>query len=63
MFSGAFVLCVHDNDANKGNCVKHYKIRKMDNGGCYITPKAIFASQVDLVRHYQGELWAEGVLR
>ncbi|KAK3783208.1 hypothetical protein RRG08_047000 [Elysia crispata] len=58
---GAFVLCVHDNDANKGNCVKHYKIRKLDNGGCYITPKAIFSNQIDLVRHYQAN--QEGLCR
>ncbi|XP_055885177.1 tyrosine-protein kinase SRK2-like [Biomphalaria glabrata] len=50
---GMCVLCVHDEDAKRGDCVKHYKIRKMDNGGCYITSKSVFATHVELIKHYQ----------
>lgn len=50
---GSFVLCVHDNDPRRGDCVKHYKIRKLDNGGCYITSKAVFTTHSELIKHYQ----------
>ncbi|XP_046355449.2 tyrosine-protein kinase SRK2-like [Haliotis rufescens] len=49
---GAFVLSVRDNDAAKGNCVKHYKVRNMDSGGCYITPRKTFTNLIEIVNHY-----------
>ncbi|CAG10022.1 unnamed protein product, partial [Tetraodon nigroviridis] len=36
-FPGAYSLSIRDWDDNKGDHVKHYKIRKLDNGGYYIT--------------------------
>jgi len=35
--------------------VKHYKIRKLDNGGYYITTRAQFESLQKLVKHYRGK--------
>ena len=51
-----FVLCVHDHDTKRGDCVKHYKIRKLDNGGCFITSKALFNNHTELIKYYQGIL-------
>lgn len=38
----------------KGDNVKHYKIRKLDNGGYYITTRAQFETLQKLVKHYTG---------
>lgn len=38
----------------KGDHVKHYKIRKLDNGGYYITTRAQFETLQQLVQHYSG---------
>lgn len=35
--------------------MKHYKIRKLDTGGYYITTRAQFDSVQELVQHYIGE--------
>lgn len=40
----------------KGDHVKHYKIRKLDNGGYYITTRAQFETLQQLVQHYSGNL-------
>ncbi|CAL1532203.1 unnamed protein product [Lymnaea stagnalis] len=58
---GMVVLCVHDKDPSRGDCVKHYKIRKLDNGGCYITSKTVFSNHADLIKHYQSK--DEGLCR
>jgi fyn-related kinase len=44
---GNYSLSVRD-----GETVKHYRIRKIDGGGCYIAPRAMCSSLDDLVRHY-----------
>ncbi|XP_072465627.1 tyrosine-protein kinase Fgr isoform X2 [Notamacropus eugenii] len=49
---GAYSLSIRDWDENKGDHVKHYKIRKLDNGGFYITTRAQFDSVQQLVQHY-----------
>lgn len=49
---GAFSLSVRDWDNLKGDHVKHYKIRKIDNGGYYITTRVQFDSVQELVKHY-----------
>lgn len=36
--------------------MKHYKIRNLDNGGFYISPRITFPGLHDLVRHYTSEL-------
>lgn len=53
----SLALSIRDYDQRTNDfVVKHYKIRKMDNGGCFIAPKRTFAHVVALVGHYKGEL-------
>lgn len=54
--TGAFSLSIRDWDQKREDHVKHYKIRKLDMGGYYITTRAQFETVQDLVRHYMGEL-------
>lgn len=54
-FPGAYSLSIQDWDDIKGDHVKHYKIRKLDNGGYYITTRAQFETLQQLVQHYSGE--------
>ncbi|XP_056289631.1 tyrosine-protein kinase yes-like [Pseudoliparis swirei] len=49
---GAFSLSIRDWDETKGDNVKHYKIRKLDSGGYYITTRAQFDTLQKLVKHY-----------
>ncbi|XP_032936796.1 tyrosine-protein kinase Fgr isoform X1 [Catharus ustulatus] len=49
---GAYSLSIRDWDEAKGDHVKHYKIRKLDNGGYYITTRAQFNTVQQLVQHY-----------
>ncbi|XP_056219367.1 tyrosine-protein kinase fynb isoform X3 [Seriola aureovittata] len=51
---GAFSLSIRDWDDVKGDHVKHYKIRKLDSGGYYITTRAQFDTLQQLVQHYSG---------
>lgn len=53
---GAYSLSIRDWDDMKGDHVKHYKIRKLDNGGYYITTRAQFETLQQLVQHYSGNL-------
>ena len=32
--------------------IKHYRIKKMDNGGCWISPRKTFRTINELVDHY-----------
>ncbi|CAL8402812.1 unnamed protein product [Arctogadus glacialis] len=50
---GAYCLSVLDYDNTKGLNVKHYKIRKLDSGGFYITSRTQFSSLQQLVFHYR----------
>lgn len=50
--SGSYSLSVRDFDQNQGEMVKHYKIRNMDNGGYYISPRITFSSLHELVEYY-----------
>lgn len=54
-FTGAYCLSVLDYDNTKGLNVKHYKIRKLDSGGFYITSRTQFTSLQQLVFHYRSE--------
>uniref|UniRef100_A0A8D0C4D2 Tyrosine-protein kinase n=1 Tax=Salvator merianae TaxID=96440 RepID=A0A8D0C4D2_SALMN len=49
---GSFSLSIRDFDQNQGEVVKHYKIRNMDNGGFYISPRITFNSLHQLVEYY-----------
>ncbi|XP_041090078.1 proto-oncogene tyrosine-protein kinase Yrk-like isoform X3 [Polyodon spathula] len=51
---GAYSLSIRDWDEAKGDHVKHYKIRKLDNGGYYITTRSQFDTVSQLVKHYKG---------
>uniref|UniRef100_A0AAZ3NYN9 Tyrosine-protein kinase n=1 Tax=Oncorhynchus tshawytscha TaxID=74940 RepID=A0AAZ3NYN9_ONCTS len=51
---GAYSLSICDWDDGKGDHVKHYKIRKLDSGGYYITTRTQFDSVQQLVEHYKG---------
>lgn len=51
---GAYSLSIRDWDDAKGDNVKHYKIRKLDSGGYYITTRAQFDALQKLVKHYTG---------
>uniref|UniRef100_A0A1A7Z0J2 Tyrosine-protein kinase n=1 Tax=Iconisemion striatum TaxID=60296 RepID=A0A1A7Z0J2_9TELE len=50
---GAYCLSVLDYDNVRGLNVKHYKIRKLDCGGFYITSRTQFTSLQQLVFHYR----------
>ncbi|MEQ2160595.1 Tyrosine-protein kinase yes [Goodea atripinnis] len=52
MTCSAYSLSIRDWDEAKGDNVKHYKIRKLDNGGYYITTRAQFDTLQKLVKHY-----------
>ncbi|KAM8864703.1 proto-oncogene tyrosine-protein kinase Src isoform 1-T1 [Spinachia spinachia] len=52
---GAYCLSVLDYDNTKGLNVKHYKIRKLDSGGFYITSRTQFSNLQQLVNHYRSE--------
>nr|XP_020442103.1 tyrosine-protein kinase yes-like [Monopterus albus]XP_020442104.1 tyrosine-protein kinase yes-like [Monopterus albus] len=49
---GAYSLSIRDWDEAKGDNVKHYKIRKLDSGGYYITTRVQFDALQKLVKHY-----------
>lgn len=50
-------MSIRDVDVeHKGtDLVKHYKIRMMDNGGCYIAPKISFSDISSMIKHYHSE--------
>lgn len=49
----SIALSVKDfNPETNESCIKHYKIRRMDNGGVFIAARRPFATMRDLIRHY-----------
>uniref|UniRef100_A0A674CEW2 Tyrosine-protein kinase n=1 Tax=Salmo trutta TaxID=8032 RepID=A0A674CEW2_SALTR len=52
---GSYSLSVRDSDSQSGDTVKHYKIRTLDNGGFYISPRITFNNLQELVSHYKSE--------
>uniref|UniRef100_A0A8C5P8G1 Tyrosine-protein kinase n=1 Tax=Leptobrachium leishanense TaxID=445787 RepID=A0A8C5P8G1_9ANUR len=52
----SYSLSVRDLDQNQGEVVKHYKIRNMDDGGFYISPRITFSSLHDMVQHYSSKM-------
>ncbi|KAH3696448.1 hypothetical protein DPMN_083913 [Dreissena polymorpha] len=60
---GSYVLSIHDHDQTKQapDCVKHYKMRNMDDGGVYIAARRPFRNIMELVEHYK--LAADGLCR
>ncbi|XP_072544132.1 tyrosine-protein kinase Yes-like isoform X2 [Salminus brasiliensis] len=49
---GAFSLSIRDWEEDKGENVKHYKVRTLDSGGYYITTRAQFSTLQSLIKHY-----------
>ncbi|XP_062857834.1 tyrosine-protein kinase fynb isoform X2 [Trichomycterus rosablanca] len=49
---GAYSISIRDWDEEKGDHVKHYKIRKLDSGGYYITTRTQFEFLQELIQHY-----------
>ncbi|XP_075057314.1 tyrosine-protein kinase Blk [Mixophyes fleayi] len=58
---GTYSLSVRDKDTTRGDIIKHYKIRMLDNGGYYISPVLTFSSLQELVKHYSKR--ADGLCR
>ncbi|POI23343.1 hypothetical protein CIB84_012908, partial [Bambusicola thoracicus] len=50
---GSYSLSIRDYDPQHGDVIKHYKIRSLDNGGFYISPRITFPSINDMIKHYQ----------
>lgn len=53
--TGSYSLSIRDVDAQGTDSVKHYKIRMMDNGGYYISPKISFRDISSMIKHYHSE--------
>lgn len=53
--AGSYSLSVRDYDPQHRDTVKHYKIRTLDNGGFYISPRSTFSTLQELVAHYKSE--------
>ncbi|KAM6242819.1 tyrosine-protein kinase HCK isoform 2-T2 [Spheniscus humboldti] len=52
---GCYSLSVRDGDDLQGGTVKHYKIRTLDSGGFYISPRSSFDTLQELVQYYKGQ--------
>nr|DBA24288.1 TPA: hypothetical protein GDO54_011965 [Pyxicephalus adspersus] len=50
---GSYSLSIRDFDPKTGDVIKHYKIRTLDNGGFYISPRITFTCISDMIQHYQ----------
>ncbi|KAI1243390.1 hypothetical protein IHE44_0000994 [Lamprotornis superbus] len=50
---GSYSLSIRDYDPEHGDVIKHYKIRSLDNGGFYISPRITFPNINDMIKHYQ----------
>lgn len=53
--TGSYSLSIRDMDEKGTDSVKHYKIRMMDNGGYYISPKISFSDIGSMIKHYHSE--------
>lgn len=53
--TGSYSLSIRDVDAQGTDSVKHYKIRMLDNGGYYISPKISFPGIGRMIKHYHSE--------
>lgn len=53
--TGSFSLSIRDVDDSGAESVKHYKIRLLDNGGYYISPKISFSDISSMIKHYRSE--------
>jgi len=52
----SYALSVRDyNHMTNEVTIKHYRIRKLDRGGVYISPKKTFSDLLQLVDHYNSK--------
>jgi SH2 domain len=52
----SYALSVRDfNEVTHEVTIKHYRIRKTDNGGVYVSPKKTFSDLLELVGHYHSK--------
>ncbi|XP_077414599.1 tyrosine-protein kinase Lyn [Vanacampus margaritifer] len=58
---GSYSLSMRDIDIQATESVKHYKIRMLDNGGFYISPKISFPDISTMIKHYHNK--ADGLCR
>ncbi|KAM6918509.1 tyrosine-protein kinase Lyn [Xenentodon cancila] len=58
---GSYSLSIRDVDVQGVESVKHYKIRMLDNGGSYISPKISFPDIGAMIKHYRNK--ADGLCR
>ncbi|XP_077471699.1 tyrosine-protein kinase Lyn isoform X1 [Stigmatopora argus] len=58
---GSYSLSIRDIDVEATESVKHYKIRMLDNGGFYISPKISFPDIRTMIKHYHKK--ADGLCR
>ncbi|EMP40753.1 Tyrosine-protein kinase HCK [Chelonia mydas] len=58
---GSYSLSIRDHDPQHGDVIKHYKIRSLDNGGYYISPRITFSTINDMIKHYQKQ--SDGLCR
>lgn len=58
---GNYSLSIRDVDAMGMDSVKHYKIRKLDNGGFYVSPRISFPDISSMIKHYHNK--ADGLCR
>uniref|UniRef100_A0A3Q1HVT1 Tyrosine-protein kinase n=1 Tax=Anabas testudineus TaxID=64144 RepID=A0A3Q1HVT1_ANATE len=58
---GSYSLSIRDVDPRGADSVKHYKIRMLDNGGYYISPKISFSDIGSMIKHYHSK--ADGLCR
>ncbi|XP_007889190.1 tyrosine-protein kinase Lyn isoform X1 [Callorhinchus milii] len=58
---GSYSLSLQDYDHQIGEVVKHYKIRCLDSGGYYISPRITFTDLNELIQHYEKQ--SDGLCR
>uniref|UniRef100_A0A4W5M2B7 Tyrosine-protein kinase n=1 Tax=Hucho hucho TaxID=62062 RepID=A0A4W5M2B7_9TELE len=58
---GSYSMSIRDVDAQGTDAVKHYKIRMLDNGGFYISPKITFPDIGSMIKHYHKQ--SDGLCR
>ncbi|XP_031439498.1 tyrosine-protein kinase Lyn-like [Clupea harengus] len=59
--SGTYSLSVRDIGEDGSDIIKHYKIRNLDSGGFYISPRVAFVDLTKLLQHYKEQ--ANGLCR
>ncbi|NXH13829.1 HCK kinase, partial [Bucco capensis] len=52
---GCYSLSVRDDAAGQGSSIRHYKIRRLESGEFYISPRSSFQTLHELVQHYKGQ--------